>query len=100
MNEIFTRTYNIEQKMTGGNTAPVAASGGANDPQIRAYLEGIQNDVRQIRSSQLANTGGGNQVLCPETSCITSTVFLSILFVQTAIIIGFVFFGYVIQIKL
>ena len=95
MNEIFTRTYNIEQKMAGGNNAaPIASAsaGTATDPQIRAYLEGIQNDIRQIRSSQLANTGGAAPLAsCPDANCATSTILFLIILVQTCVILGFVF---------
>lgn len=53
VNEIFTRTYNMEQKLTGG-TATAAVAGMQPDAAIKQFLEGIQNDVRQIRTSQLA----------------------------------------------
>lgn len=95
VNEIFTRTYNIEQKLSGGQNAPIASAsaGQATDPQIRTYLENIQNDIRQVRSAQLATSGSGSQPLtnCPDSSCTSTTIFFVIILVQTAVILVFVF---------
>uniref|UniRef100_A0A915Q6G0 L-type lectin-like domain-containing protein n=1 Tax=Setaria digitata TaxID=48799 RepID=A0A915Q6G0_9BILA len=52
VNEIFTRTHNLEQKMSAGNVVG-SSSGGAPDPALRSLIETIQNDVRQIRTTQL-----------------------------------------------
>lgn len=92
VNEIFTRTYNIEQKMTAGGSAPVAgaSSGSSADPQIRGYLEGIQNDIRQIRSAQLTNSGGSIPLNCPDSNCTTSTIFFMTILIQTCVILTFV----------
>jgi hypothetical protein len=92
VNEIFTRTYNIEQKFTGGAAAPVGqAAAGATDPQLRGYLENIQNDIRQVRSAQLANTGGGSAAVCPNVSCPSTTLFILAITVQSGIILAFIF---------
>lgn len=51
VNEIFTRSYNIEQKLNAGGNAPVAQGGQAGqaaDPQVRNYLENIQNGNSNI----------------------------------------------------
>ncbi len=69
VNEIFTRTYNMEIKMN--QQQPSAGAGAANGQQqqiqggqvanadvtaLRAYMESIQADVRHIRTNQ--NTMG------------------------------------------
>lgn len=106
VNEIFTRSYNIEQKLAGG--APVQTNNNNNQPAVaagidahtRQYLENIQNEVRQIRASQqqgqpLGGGGGyntgGSQALCPDPNCTTSTVFLTVVLIQSGIIIAFIF---------
>lgn len=52
VNEIFTRTYNLEQKMGSGSTMG-PSSAAAPDPALRSLIETMQNDVRQIRTVQL-----------------------------------------------
>lgn len=52
VNEIFTRTYNLEQKMGDGNAIGLLP-GTTPDPALRSLIEVIQNDVRQIRTAQL-----------------------------------------------
>uniref|UniRef100_A0A0R3RUF0 L-type lectin-like domain-containing protein n=1 Tax=Elaeophora elaphi TaxID=1147741 RepID=A0A0R3RUF0_9BILA len=96
INEIFTRTYNIEQKMGGGSaagppsgTAPAEPSSGATpDPALRSLIETMQNDVRQIRTAQLgasnAQIGGGN---CANVSCLSASFFMTIILAQSVIMI-------------
>ncbi|KAI6229001.1 ERGIC-53-like protein [Aphelenchoides fujianensis] len=96
VNEIYTRSHNIEQRMGQiGGGAPVAASAGQAgvDATVRAYLDGIQNEVRQIRSSQLAQGGGsaGAAVGCPELACTSPTIFFVVILIQSAVILTFVF---------
>ncbi|VDK43452.1 unnamed protein product [Anisakis simplex] len=89
VNEIFTRTYNMEQKLAaGGSTAPTGAMV-QSDAAIKQFLENIQNDVRHIRSSQLAQSGqpGGS---CPNVTCLTSTFFLVIIAVQSCTLVGLI----------
>lgn len=67
VNEVYTRTYNMEQKLNQGGQAQaqpgqgqahVQQVGGATDfSTIKGYLESIQNDVRNIRTNQ--NSMGG-----------------------------------------
>lgn len=102
VNEIFTRTYNIEQKMgtiggggSVGNVAPAVDTSGI-EAQLRNYMDAMQNDLRQIRSTQLtAQTGGGTGgstiASCPNISCTSSTVFLLVILVQTTAIMIFIF---------
>lgn len=58
VNEIFTRTYNMEQRAAQG----VGGGSPQQDAAIKQYLENIQNDVRQVRASQMA------QVIVSDTS--------------------------------
>ncbi|OZC06689.1 Legume-like lectin family protein [Onchocerca flexuosa] len=86
MNEIFTRTYNLEQKMGSGN-AVAPPSGITPDPTLRSLVETIQNDVRQIRTTQLGTPSaqvGGN---CPNVACLSSSFFMTIILAQSAIMI-------------
>ena len=53
VNEIFTRTYNMEQRanqQVGGGGAVVPQQ----DAAIKQYLENIQSDIRQVRTAQIA----------------------------------------------
>uniref|UniRef100_A0A915B1V6 L-type lectin-like domain-containing protein n=1 Tax=Parascaris univalens TaxID=6257 RepID=A0A915B1V6_PARUN len=86
VNEIFTRTYNMEQKLTGG-TATAAVAGMQPDAAIKQFLEGIQNDVRQIRTSQLAQSGVPG-TSCPNSACLTSTFFLVIVTLQSTALLA------------
>ncbi|KAI1722185.1 legume-like lectin family domain-containing protein [Ditylenchus destructor] len=60
---------------------------------VRTHLENIQNEVRQIRSAQLAQNNPQGQPLggCENISCVSSTIFLSIIAIQSAVILGFIF---------
>ncbi|EFO22212.1 Ile-1 protein [Loa loa] len=86
VNEIFTRTYNLEQKM-GSGSAMGPSSGIMPDPALRSLIETIQNDVRQIRTAQLgapsAQVGGS----CANVSCLSSSFFMTIILAQSAGII-------------
>lgn len=58
VNEIFTRTYNIDQKLSG-KAIPGPPSGGHIDSSaLHHSIESMHNDVREIRSAQIT------QVLC------------------------------------
>ncbi|CAG9537028.1 unnamed protein product [Cercopithifilaria johnstoni] len=87
LNEIFTRTYNLEQKIGDGSSVG-SLSGTTPDPTLRSLMETIQNDVRQIRTTQLgtpsAQVPGGN---CENVSCLSSSFFITIILAQSAIII-------------
>ncbi|CAD5208534.1 unnamed protein product [Bursaphelenchus xylophilus] len=97
INEIFTRSYNIEQKLGGGvpvqtGNAPVAAQG--IDPQVRQYLENIQSEVRLVRQNQ-ANAPGGHQAGTTQAVCESngpsSTFFLLVILIQTGVILAFTY---------
>ncbi|VDN36517.1 unnamed protein product [Gongylonema pulchrum] len=51
VNEIFTRTYNMEQKIGSGGGG--GAGNVVQDPALRPLIEAMQNDIRQIRTTQL-----------------------------------------------
>lgn len=91
VNEIFTRTYNMEQKISHlpqqGGVAPPPDSTAV----LKQYLENIQNDVRQVRTTQLGQ-GGSVPASCPTISCLTSTFFLTIISLQSAALLGVLFF--------
>jgi len=81
VNEIFTRTYNLEQKL-GGTGA---------DPN-KQLLDNIQNDIRQIRAAQIAQgnaPGISGEVTCG--NCVTSTLFVLLVLVQSGVILVFIF---------
>lgn len=85
VNEIFTRTYNMEQRLSsGGSTGgqPVAQQ----DPALKQHLENIQNDIRQIRTTQLGQAAGPSS--CPNITCLSSTYFLVIICVQSGVILA------------
>ncbi|KAM3721822.1 Protein ERGIC-53 [Dirofilaria immitis] len=92
MNEIFTRTYNLEQKIGSAMGSPSGITPDpalqSADPALRSLVETIQNDVRQIRTTQLgtpsAQIVGGN---CPNMSCLSSSFFVTVIFAQSAVII-------------
>ncbi|VIO95599.1 Legume-like lectin family protein [Brugia malayi] len=87
VNEIFTRTYNLEQKM-GTGSAVGSPSGTTSDPALRPLIEAIQNDVRQIRTTQLGTPKA--QVVgdsCTNISCLSSSFFMTIILVQSAVIV-------------
>lgn len=84
VNEIFTRTYNLEQKLGG--------QGGASPAdQTKQQLENIQNDIRQIRASQIAQ-GSAPQLNSGDCStCLSSTLFVMIAIAQSGVILVFIF---------
>lgn len=91
VNEIYTRSYNIEQKISGGAQGGVAFNGG--DVEVRAKLDGITNEIRQIRSTQLGQGGAVSGVAstCQDVPCVSSTLFLIIIAIQSGALMVFVF---------
>uniref|UniRef100_A0AC34GB06 Uncharacterized protein n=1 Tax=Panagrolaimus sp. ES5 TaxID=591445 RepID=A0AC34GB06_9BILA len=84
VNEIFTRTYNLEQKL-GGPAATTAQD------QAKQQLDNLQNDIRQIRATQIAQ-GSAPQVNTADCSnCLGATLFVLVAIVQSGIILVFVF---------
>lgn len=94
VNEIFTRTHNIEQKLEDGNIASASAStrppAFTPDQALRSLIETIQNDVRQIRTTQLGipNEQVVDGVGCANISCLSSSFFMTIIFLQSAVIMA------------
>ncbi|CAD5205340.1 unnamed protein product [Bursaphelenchus okinawaensis] len=97
INEIFTRTYNIEQKLGGG--IPVqqgnqqAVQQGL-DPYVKQSLDNIHSIVQRLGTNQggpASYQAGGTQAVCPEVTCATPTLLVAIVLVQTGIILAFVF---------
>lgn len=86
VNEIFTRSYNIEQKINTGGQGAIQGS----DSDVRAKLDGITNEIRQIRSSQSGSGALGGGTGSPDQHCVSSTLFIIIILVQSAIL-SFVF---------
>ncbi|VBB27474.1 unnamed protein product [Acanthocheilonema viteae] len=86
VNEIFTRTYNLEQKM-GDGSAVRSPSGTTGDPALRSLIEAIQNDVRQIRTTQLGAPNVQIGDYCTNVPCLSSSFFMTIILAQSTIII-------------
>ncbi|KAF7637741.1 L-type lectin-like domain-containing protein [Meloidogyne graminicola] len=97
VNEIYTRTYNVEQKIQHGIPP---ASGTATvmqlDQATRNYLEQMQAEIRQIRASQVSQVQHPPPVQpapvidCP-MNCISTTIFLSIVALQSVALFIFIF---------
>lgn len=97
VNEIFTRTYNMEQKLGGAQGTVQQVSGGGtavqHDPQVMAALNEIRGHVQQIRTTQV-NQGGASAAAiggCDNIPCVSSTIFLAVVIVQSGIILTFIF---------
>lgn len=104
INDIYSRTINMEGKIgqggSGGGGTPgqgvgsVQAAGGYEASQIRHYLEGIKQDVEQIRVNQNrppaanAQSGGGG---CPDQGCVKSSIFFLTIAAHAALLLGFLF---------
>jgi mannose-binding lectin 1 len=96
VNEIYTRTYNVEQKIQHG-TPPTGGTGNVMqlDQATRNYLEQMQQEIRQIRASQVSQIQHPPQAQpaqaleCP--LCISSTLFLSIVALQSVALFIFIF---------
>lgn len=92
--EIYTRSYNIEQKVqhipaSGAGTGSATPN---QDPAIRNYLEQLQQEVRQIRSNQIAQAHqpATGQESCAQ-NCLTGTLFTIIVALQSVALIVFIF---------
>ncbi|KAL7071216.1 hypothetical protein ACQ4LE_009442 [Meloidogyne hapla] len=95
VNEIYTRTYNVEQKIQHGVPAGGAGTVTQLDQATRNYLEQMQQEIKQIRASQVSQIQHPppvqpvQAVECP--MCITTTLFLSIVALQSAALLIFIF---------
>ncbi|CAI5439022.1 unnamed protein product [Caenorhabditis angaria] len=91
VNEIFTKTYNIDQKIQQGG----AGGGGGADSELHSKVDSLLNELRVIRSTQVQQVSQpgktGSATDCSNISCVSSTFFLAIIFVQSIIIVVVVF---------
>ncbi|GMR53563.1 hypothetical protein PMAYCL1PPCAC_23758, partial [Pristionchus mayeri] len=89
VNEIFTKTYNLEQRW--GQGAPNQNTGAAaNLPDSSAHqkLDSLLNELRTVRANQL-NQGGG---VSTGASCgISSSFFITVILLQGIVILAFIF---------
>ncbi|CAJ0962931.1 unnamed protein product, partial [Mesorhabditis belari] len=92
VNEIFTKTYNIEQKIgsSGGAVASGGAGGGQADVATQQRLDRILAELNAVRANQGAS-GSAGSASCPDVPCASTSLFLGIIFVQSAVIIGVIF---------
>uniref|UniRef100_A0A915ERC1 L-type lectin-like domain-containing protein n=1 Tax=Ditylenchus dipsaci TaxID=166011 RepID=A0A915ERC1_9BILA len=86
------RDLTTSQKLGTGAGAVRTPDDSAN---IRQNLDNLVNEVRQIRSAQLAQTGPGAAAMggCANLSCISSTLFMVIVAVQSGVILAFISSG-------
>ncbi|XGW22170.1 hypothetical protein V3C99_004840 [Haemonchus contortus] len=90
INEIFTKTYNMEQKL--GQGVPQGGGGGGVDQNMHQKMDSLLNEVRTVRANQLAQSGGGaGGVACPNIACLSSSLFLAVIFIQGLIIVVMIF---------
>ncbi|KHJ86505.1 Legume-like lectin family protein [Oesophagostomum dentatum] len=88
VNEIFTKTYNMEQKLSQGG---VQVAGGATiDQSMHQKVDSLLNEVRTVRANQLQQSGGGG-ITCPNIACLSSSLFLTVIFIQAIAIIAMVY---------
>ncbi|KAK5976843.1 L-type lectin domain-containing protein [Trichostrongylus colubriformis] len=89
INEIFTKTYNMEQKL--GQGAPQGGVGGGGvDHTMHQKVDSLLNEVRAVRANQLQHSGGGPSA-CPNIACLSSSLFLAVIFIQGLIIVVMIF---------
>ncbi|KAK6728490.1 hypothetical protein RB195_005868 [Necator americanus] len=87
VNEIFTKTYNLEQKW--GQGPPQGGGGGGVDHNMHQKVDSLLNEIRTVRANQLQQ--GGTAVNCPNISCLSSSLFLAVIFIQGLVIVVIVF---------
>ncbi|KAK6011663.1 hypothetical protein OSTOST_23244, partial [Ostertagia ostertagi] len=89
INEIFTKTYNLEQKW--GQGAPQGGGGGGGvDNSMHQKVDSLLNEVRAVRANQLQHSGGG-AVSCPNITCLSSSLFLAVILIQGLVIVVMIF---------
>ncbi|EYB85583.1 hypothetical protein Y032_0295g1650 [Ancylostoma ceylanicum] len=88
VNEIFTKTYNLEQKFAQG--VPQGGGAGGVDHSMHQKVDSLLNEVRTVRANQLQQ-GSTGAVNCPNITCLSSSLFLAVIFIQGLIIVGMVF---------
>lgn len=88
VNEIFTKTYKIEQ------TLGINSQNGVESSQIRNTLDTIQNEIRQFRSHQTQILDNFQVVNCPKVSCVSFIYLIAAVITQTLVIIGFIYVRY------
>ncbi|CAB3410836.1 unnamed protein product [Caenorhabditis bovis] len=88
VNEIFTKTYNMEQKLQSGGGG--GAAGGV-DSGLHQKVDSLLNELRTVRATQVQQAPGGAQN-CPNVSCVSNALFLTIIVIQSAVIVVVVYF--------
>ncbi|KAK6053327.1 hypothetical protein COOONC_09168 [Cooperia oncophora] len=91
INEIFTKTYNLEQKWGQGAPQGGGGGGGGVDHTMHQKVDSLLNEVRSVRANQLQQSGGGGSVACPNIACLSSSLFLAVIFIQGLIIVVMIF---------
>uniref|UniRef100_A0A914MR13 L-type lectin-like domain-containing protein n=1 Tax=Meloidogyne incognita TaxID=6306 RepID=A0A914MR13_MELIC len=95
VNEIYTRTYNVEQKIQHGVPTGGAATVMQLDQATRNYLEQMQQEIKQIRASQVSQIQHPPPPPVQPTQdcplCITTTLFVFIVALQSAALFIFIF---------
>ncbi|KAF8368125.1 ile-1, partial [Pristionchus pacificus] len=89
VNEIFTKTYNLEQRWGQGTTNQ---GGGTAVPDSAAHqkLDNLLNELRTVRANQINQ--GGSTVDSSSSSCgISSSFFITIILLQGIVILAFIF---------
>ncbi|PAV78272.1 hypothetical protein WR25_17668 [Diploscapter pachys] len=90
VNEIFTKTYNLEQRWGQGAPQVGNAGGGvAIDSSMHQKVDSLINEVRAVRATQSGGGSAGVAGGCP--NCLSSSIFLTIIFLQSAVIIVIVY---------
>ncbi|VDL79442.1 unnamed protein product [Nippostrongylus brasiliensis] len=89
VNEIFTKTYNLEQRW--GQGAPQGGGGVVVDSSMHQKVDSLLNEVRTVRANQLQQSGTGGATNCPNVSCLSSSLFLTIIFIQGLVIVVMVY---------
>ncbi|GMT28482.1 hypothetical protein PFISCL1PPCAC_19779, partial [Pristionchus fissidentatus] len=86
VNEIFTKTYNLEQKWGQGSAA---SQGATPDSVAHQKLDNLLNEMRTVRANQLSQ--GASGVDSSQSCGISSSFFITIILLQGIVILAFIF---------
>ncbi|KJH44818.1 Legume-like lectin family protein [Dictyocaulus viviparus] len=87
VNEIFTKTYNLEQKL--GQGIPHVSN--SIDSSMHQKVDSLMNEVRTVRANQLQQSGGAASAGCPNISCVSSNLFVILIILHGLIVVSIVF---------